>query len=724
MPTVDLVTPTVQTRASLTAGSWAAAPDLVAATLTRGNAPTRDQAQLYYRYGAIADTGEAMAQRNRLDLRGKFVKITATGIDEFIGYVPFEGDSRRKFSATVESGDQVFTAFGLAWFLERQYIGRTNVNGQSDAGAQWIDRAIGYNVGADDGRGITFEQRGNRSDVEGADGVFFHKINRRWGDEKPPAEWTALDIVLNLLQYQTPVDQSGVFKPLQFFLHTSSEPFLSWFKPAVKVEGRSLYDVLHEIISPKRGLTWRVATGVVGSDISILVSSMATADITMPSGGTLPDALTKTTIANPDALTAIDGPIRITRDDARKWHRVVARGARRTTTYSIHNPILDEPPCGLVLVPAWDGALEQVYADAASSSTGYGALSDEAKQVRNDRFRQSEKLSRVFRDYAIKQKVDDDFEFSSGKYLSPIIIQATGSVVGSQQVCIGGLRVLRTLPLKKGWDYTDATDPVPPEHEAIDVADDYLPPESMRPFGLYQVDGTEEGWADPNSRWVFVDRMATHEHETGDDGPGVNLEVSPLVDEYGISLRVSGGMQHTLASAAWEETTPTASPSRYPWGLGQYDPSALMIFTVCSEWDSYCEAAHPEAIPTASPVATFYLHLGERYRFDWLCFNTIFDVDELGKIKKVTTQGAIRDDRKKCEDFARLAFQWYAEDRAQVEFSYLNIVQPHALGTLITTIGTPAETVNSVVSQISYDFESGRTSVVCQYAELDFEGLA
>lgn len=727
---IEFVTHTVSTRASLSAGDWAVQAELICLSLTVGTSPTVPEARLLWRYGIIGAPGSPAAQVAPLDLRGTFVKISATGLPDWIGFVPVDGNARQSWDEATGRGDQQFIAHGLEWFLERTYVTRTNISGRSDAGEVFVERAIGFNVGAGDGRGIEWEKRANRSYEAGADGgdIFFHYINRRHNQSNPPKEWTATQIVRNLLKYNSPRDNSGVASPVRFLFFESSAPYLDWYKPTVKVEGRTLLHILNEVIDRRRGLHWWLTTELIGDEIIAIVEvdSFATADVTMPGGDTLPAAGAITQLAGPDFLEALDGAIVIERDDSRKWHRVVARGARRTSTYSVHYNGTSSP-CGLGLENGWDGTLEQPYADGAKLSTGYVGLGTTDKQKRNDRYRQTEKFSRVFRDYLIVQTADNDFGFGSGKHLSPIIIASTGSIVGGQQICIGGARVLRTLATKKGWDYSDATAPVPPPNEDIDTLEDFLAAEHGTPFGLWMVDGMSDLWSDPDSRWLYIDRLGSHENEGDESGPGFNVEITPLAEDYGVSLRTSGAMQHILAGTALEETTPTAEPSRYPWGVGAYLPG-LMLFTFTSEWDSWCEGAYPEAIPSQSPLETLYVYLSERLRFDWLCANTCYDLDEMGKLKLVQTQGAIRDDTLKCADIARLAYQWYAEDRAKLTMNFRKTMLPPGvgIGTLITSLNTGAtneEVVNAVVTQITHNLEEGTTSISAGYAELDFAEL-
>jgi hypothetical protein len=148
--------------------------------------------------------------------------------------------------------------------------------------------------------------------------------------------------------------------------------------------------------------------------------------------------------------------------------------------------------------------------------------------------------------------------------------------------------------------------------------------------------------------------------------------------------------------------------------------------TVPAEWDAYCEGRYPLPDGAGEPLTTLYIQLGdERARLDWLAAGTIYDVED-GTLKTVGTGGALRDDRELCVQIAQIAYEWYGVERAEFSLTTMRPELPAELGSLIATIGSGAteETVNAVVSQITYDFQSGRLSLTAGFSELDFAALA
>jgi hypothetical protein len=123
-------------------------------------------------------------------------------------------------------------------------------------------------------------------------------------------------------------------------------------------------------------------------------------------------------------------------------------------------------------------------------------------------------------------------------------------------------------------------------------------------------------------------------------------------------------------------------------------------------------------------MSTLYINIGERARLDWMAANTVWDIQD-GALKKTTTGGPLRDDRNLCVQLAQLAYEWYGQSRAQVSMQTNRVEAPPNIGTLITTIGTGAaqETVNAVVSQVTFNLAAGTTNWSAGFEELDFTSL-
>jgi hypothetical protein len=737
IPAVPYTIKTADTALALAAEGWTLQPHLLVVNFTEGAAPTLPSAQIMWRFGKMnrtAFTGEdrvrdpASAYVEPFDLGGKYVLIECPSLSiVWVGYVLSDAKVRWRQQEIpegednagqqrVSGGDQGFDVVDLTWFL-----GRTQISGTSSREADKKLRPIGYNCGAGDGRDLDVGRRRNRKPPTDAGFDPYDPLEFDFSDDA--IEWSADAIVKHLLAEYPPRNQADEPSPVTFHLHDASLPYLNWFKPVVKIEGRTTLEILDEVISQKRGLTWK--PGLVDVEgvlwVRIVVSSIAVDAVTMPNpdeldpAPALPAAATQAAF-DPDAHE-LDMPPQVMRDGTRSWNRFRARGARSTSTLSALGSAVDEPtiPIHSSYTARWSDEDETDYnAGVSVIDPDYATYDDAEKGNRNDLLRKMPRLERVYRYFTLT------LESESGEELQPILEQATGSVIGDIALEPAAARIQRATLLKAGYTYNDATAPVRNgDFDTAESRDELLPP-----LLLFNVAGattldTDEG-ANPDGGWRRGESFASHaEKVPGDDGKQhtANFGMRPLAAAGGFEILVhgNGGMPHSLTAAG------PAEPSAYP-GIVSYNRMGL---TVTIEWDCYCEAVWPVAVPTNEPVQEMLIQLGERVRFDWLVKGTIYDLDSHGQLRQVATAGALNDYRWYCETVAKLAHQWYSAARAKVTIAFKTTSRPFDVGDLITEIGTAeaAETVNAVVSQMTHDFENGGTVATLGYAELDFSKL-
>lgn len=670
--------------------AWAQSPHLLCMSLVCGTAPTLDQASLAFRFGTMwRESDEAtdggMVYVPRLELTGKFVRIEADAYDlVWYGYVLSEDLNRAPEEddgaggVRLAYGEQSFQAVGLEWFLGRQMVNSSHVYHPS-AGTQEIQRAIGFNTGNGDGRSVVYEERANR---DSAATIFAN-------DPTTAVPWTAEDAILYLLQYHGPKDAGGTYRPIQFELAADASPFLSWFKPTVFTEGRSLWQILNDIISPMRGLTWWLAINLGEFlnefHVEIKVSSMATADVSLPDGATLPAALTTTTIATVDDVLE---SVSIRRDLSRRFDHVVCRGARRRAVFTVS---FDSGN----LEPGWRSADETDYKAGVGSDPRA-----------NDRYRQAHRFARVYRLFQIPQdwngaSNDGGSVPTSTAYACPKQAQGSSSIIGAEPLNMPGLRLLNAMPIKVGYDYSDATAPTARDPNDIN-------PEWRRPFAV--IDATGSGG------WRFSNQMSLSDDAV--DTKLKNVGMNVLEGTAGIEFSPPDSMPHTLALNHFDLLTD---------GDSEHEPVVdyeALRCTVAAEWDAFCEGKFPLVDGDGEPLQTLYINIGERARQDWLAAGTIYDVVN-ETLQTVATGGALRDDRSLCVQVAQIAYQWYGQERAEVQLTTMKPELPADVGDLIDTIGSGAaqEEVNAVVSQIAYDFQSGRVTITAGFSELNFASI-
>lgn len=660
----------VYTKNKLSDADWTEQPHLVCDNLILGAAPTMTQAALHYQFGTMAREDEPTASyQPPLELLNKFVRITCPAISvAWVGvvlqqggtYGPLEdvGGTRQAY------GTQQFSAVGLEWYLARKTINYSIL-----ADGTRIERAIGYNAGLGTGRGLDYENRGNRSTGN---------IHRFAIDKDTATLWRGDYIAGALLSNYQPQDAGGNDEPCEFTLTNGN--YLEAFTPTIEVEGHSVWQALNDLISPSRGLQWRVEYDDALNVANIIVDSMNLTTITIPGGGgDLPAASSQVALtdANPT-----EWRVTINKRGDRRYDNVVCRGARRRAVFTVS--IESEN-----MEPSWRSADETAYK---------AALGTDAEA--NDAYREGNRFERVYQCF----QIPPDWNGASNDGGSvptvstpacPTVPQGSTSITGVQATAMPGLRLLRTLPIRVGYDYDDATAPTARDPDNI-----YS--EWQRPFAVVDDDG--EG------TWRFT-HTTTENRNSG-------FHINVLDGTPGIQFHPPQGMPHSLAKNHFDPETDGAS------GTDPIVDYSTIRCTVCGEWDAYCEAKYPLADGDGDPLQTLYISIGERARFDWLADGTIYDVNG-GTLETVSNGGPLRDDRELCEQMARIAWEWYGVERADVTIQSALTEAPVSVGDLITVIGSgdAAVTVNAVVSQITYQLERGGTTISAGFAELDFPGL-
>jgi hypothetical protein len=645
---------------------------MICDTLALGVAPTMTQASLQYRFGTMAREGEAAATYYPpLDLLNKFVRITVPLLSiSWVGVVLQDGDDYgplENVGGTRQAyGNQQFSAVGLEWFLMRKTINYSIVYFDTR-----IERAIGYNAGMGTGRGLDYEERANRST---------HSTTQFASTKDEAVIWTADQIANSLLTNYPPADASNNPEPCEFVLSGDYADYLGPFKPTLEVEGQSVWQALNNLISPNRGLQWRVEYNDALNQAEVIVDSMAAASILLPSGDTLPAASSPVVLSDADST---EWRVSITKRGDRRYDNVVCRGARRRAVFTVSMESEN-------LEPSWRAADETAYKAAIGSDAEV-----------NDAYREGNRFERVYQCFHIP--TDWNGASNDGGSVPtistpacPTVPQGSLSITGVQATAMPGLRLLRTMPIRATHDYDDATAPTPRDPDNI-----YS--EWQRPFAVVDDDG--EG------KWRF-----THA-TTGERNTGFHMNV--LDGTPGIQFHPPQGMPHSLAKNHFDPEADGASDTE---PIVDY---ATIRCTVCGEWDAYCEAKYPLADGASDPLQTLYISIGERARFDWLAEGTIYDISN-GTLEVVSNGGPLRDDRELCEQYARIAYEWYGIERADVTIRSALTEAPVQVGDLITVIGNGAAevVVNAVVSQITYNLESGGTHISAGFAELDIAGLA
>ena len=205
-------------------------------------------------------------------------------------------------------------------------------------------------------------------------------------------------------------------------------------------------------------------------------------------------------------------------------------------------------------------------------------------------------------------------------------------------------------------------------------------------------------------KWIPVDKLSEYEV------PAVSMPVK-MVD-------------------GWPAFNIGATPN-YMLGKNHYTPGATFKFQAIADYeDIYATMAWysdeifsvTKATGAGGYAGTLYIDVPEAQCWYRLA-NTMVDAD--GAKTVTAAAGELRRDVDLLSGVAAMAAAWYGRNRnavvlrkdSQCDFT----LEP---GTFITTITyTPAKTVNTLITQVTHNFDRQTTIVKTDYKELDFSGI-
>jgi len=560
--------------------------------------------------------------------------------------------------ATIPSGVQAFTAYGLEVLLDRQVI--TGIfHSTSTSAPERTDHAPIFNEGG----------FGNRS-AEKFDGRYI------FSGEKTGEFWTSRDIVEYLLYDHSPKNTAGD-TTVQFLLFDSDDVLTNWDRPEINAHGHSVRRLLNQLIPRQRLASWSVEIQplvVLGFPITDIATirpfSFAEVSIDIPSqpGESIAaNASQKVIKINRDP----GGRAVVKRSTLDEFDQIIVQGARRRSCFSTLLGI------GGLAAEGWSAESETGYEAAASAGADYpDAAEIDLRRIANAQARAAEKYAQVYSRFAIDSAAGQITVPGAGfGDNNPIFPEDDDPTVARKRM-LGELRILPTLPLIAGRDYI-GDDPDNPDAGKIStptVADETLPADNeLSPLVLFPTEPTK-------SSWLPADKVG-------------QLAADVLGDEYtwsaaiavdrqgGLNLKVTGQPQHILAKTNFE-------PLPEDLRIAEWDYNDAYA-TLALEDDRYCQGVWPE-FPLAVNDRTRYLRIdaGPSYRQDWLVGGTIVGIDpETGELLRVSNDGGfLRDDSDKLKGIARIAFEWYGTTRTALSLRVDRPTSFLAIGDYILTI--------------------------------------
>lgn len=440
-----------QVQTSSDFSSWTTQATIRCTTCSEGAGQIVGGANLLRYIGSVREpgaTGNPSSQTPLTGLVGKWVRVL---IEEVGGSISIGGkdytplwhgiiDAERIIDEGGGLGTQSWVCAGLAAHLSR--------TGAMEA---WCD-AVDY-TGAFSARPTlrppTFNDRDSQGIRSGArtgtvDGVTV-KIFDSMGatNWNSATEWTAKEALQSILaangRWRSPAGTTfsgGVTFDL------SAGTLLDWTLPTLDINGMSVADVVNAIISPRRGLSWRLT--VSGTTATINVRSIAASAITVGST-TLPAA---TDTSTPDLSGLFIHNVEMTENQTDCYDHIRIIGQRPWVAITVGYDPAGPPAEVGSLQRAWLGAEETTWGTAPGSTT-----------------------DGVWRSFRLGLKwAGDTFENSGASGLrQELTLDGSNDFTGARafsQTVFGPTSLIRfesTLPVSEGW----GTDKAGPRQECL-----------------------------------------------------------------------------------------------------------------------------------------------------------------------------------------------------------------------------------------------------------------
>lgn len=687
---------TVFTRASW-ADDWTEQPDLYVRTCRFTDGSQIGQATLLYEYGQIMrQAATTFSQENPKNLNGHWVKIEftpQTGEDViWLGVVT--QDQRKRFGSPEgkHAGDQVLSCSSVEWLLSKYQVTTSRV-GEDDE-AYVINRGLTFNEPFASKNGF-----GNRSEVA----KDFLDIDDQgyytFADTPMGQKWDAAQIVIYLLREYEMFNEDGpTIKAPPKLLNT-----LQWYIPKnVETHGRTLYEILRQMISERFGLAWSLVYD--GTDIEFKAWSYNSADITLPSGVAFPKNAHPIDIDFDDAIDVEDA-MEI-RDIANTYTQVKVQGARRgsVVTLSLEDGSLEK---------GWTDEEQTEYFEAAAGTPGFELIPFDDQITAHDRFRAGHRMRHVWTSFRIPDDWDGMLSNIPGNGGStevpafPSLDEDGDPTTSPQNIVNHLLRIDPDLALRQFYDYSGVPSAATLEPGRTSS------PGYLRTFAMWRMDT-------PNDKWADVSRLSDFGKANGIDilgrkRSGLNFDASLDLWSHapGLSI-VPNTVAHIQAGETWNDDNP--SPS---WTQAEVDYQDYAV-TCYIQQDSRVEEVWPDSplAAVANQQSVLLIELGDEFRLDWLCQGTIIGMKNTGEAIR-SFAGFVRDDRPIMKDIARILGLWHLIPRVSFRVAFKQITGLYSVGMLVQQVGSrdTLTTVNSLITAVDYDFEAGTTQITTSFTE-------
>lgn len=699
---------------------WAEEPHLYPVDVLWNAAPEIPTATLVIRYGrGLLQGEEAFAIKERLAKRRWYVKIEIEGqfitggpaADPLLWYGTLECDADHRGGVRdeppaddpeaepepYESGSLELVAHGLELLLARTTITES----------VYYDSANDEEIRTH--RGLTFNTDGlpNRISAPRGGRYIFND------DVVTSLFWNTRGAVEYLLTECTIRTHNDALS-LNFlvdFDYLAQLP--NWDAIQVDTHGKTLFDLLNELIPRQRLLGWTLRVDEEANTILLRPFTFTGEDIEAAAGEKL--------LANRRLTTLIversPGVAVVLKTSAvEQFDQVIAQGRRRRICFSV----CDDND---TLVKGWTPADETGYEAGASGAGDYPAAAEISERRRRDA---DVRGSALYEEVFSRFKLPAPWDFQVG---DPVAGGAADTLIIPDEDPLPytlETYILPTLPLLTNRDYSGSKI----EDGAVTKTGAGEPPHEMLPQAFFQLPHDTD-------RYVRGERIAI---EAASETARRDFTVVVRVPEKSraVNCIVSGGPQHLIATLDFDGLAHDWEEGAESWFNWQ-----KMILTLAIEDDRHAEGRYPSddllslltTGPAADGVRRKVIDAGPSYKLDWIVKGTVIgtdpDTQEPQQVEVDEGDGVyVHDDRIALEAIAKVAHAWYGVPRRALTFVAHRISAALAIGDLITSIGSEdfSQAINSVVTQMHVTIprvEGGaapgpaRIEYTTAYAELD-----
>ena len=293
---IDVNEATVWTRTSW-ADSWTERPDLIPVDIQWVLAPESNTATLIKKYGKVkVPGGTSFTTVTPETTRGYFVLIaipedgaSPSSSWYWLGYAesPIDRETHPARDSLPAAGEQVIPCFGMDRLLKHTFVNTiVHVDPQTPAD---LMRTVGNAV-------FNPNEIGNRTTAKNTLEVGSEESASAYafGEAHEDLDkWSTYDIIEHLAAFHLPTADGIVIGTGVPFAITGANALPTWDAPQVETEGRTVWDILDQLISADRLLSWTMgAIATPGSpptisSVEIHIETALSSALTIPSFSSL-----------------------------------------------------------------------------------------------------------------------------------------------------------------------------------------------------------------------------------------------------------------------------------------------------------------------------------------------------------------------------------------------------------------------------------------------------